>query len=682
MIKKRIISITGLFFVSTLLSFTLPFLTNSTPTASAADAANFKPGRIIDDYVFYNNNSMSTSQVQSFLNARMQNCDTNGTGAATEWGRPDLTRATLASYIRNGTNGYTRDTGFHAPPYTCLKDYTQDTPQMESASGLCGGISAKSNQTSSQIVKAIANACGISPQVLLVLLQKEQSLVTDNWPLDRQYESATGFACPDTAPCDPAYDGFFYQVYYAARQFKIYQAYPNNYNYRAGQTNSIYWHPDLSRCGSSNVYIENQATAALYIYTPYRPNQAALNNLYGTGDSCSSYGNRNFWRLFTDWFGNPLGVKYEKMDLPRYMQLNESQRKTSLLTLDDIGSTLSENQIIFFDEKTTISGSTYLRSSYDSTNKLDRGILLSDLSEIDIAFEAIDTPRYLEATEDLYKINPKTQRAIGAVIRKGQDVLFSEAFSINGVEYLRSSFDSNQDWLRTVPAEKLAEIEVTEMEIPRFMEVARDTNKRSLLTLSASGDALSEGDVTYFDSKMTINDTTYLRTAEDTTSNLSLGVSMDDLNEISVSFEPMWTPRYMRITEDLYKVSPKTGEEIGAILSAGQDILLSDSFMLDGVQYLRSEYDSQRGWARAIPRTLLEEVPVVDMEVPRDMRTTRELRKSSFNTLGEIGSTLPKDKEMRFETKTIINGTTYLRTSFDTANGLQRGINISDLRNI
>lgn len=317
----RILSITGLFIVSTLFSFALLLLTNSTSTTSAADGANFKPGRIIDDYVFYDNNSMTSSQIQSFLNARMQNCDTNGTGAATEWGRPDISRATLASYFRNGTNGYTKDTGFHAPPYTCLKNYTQNTPQMESASGLCSGISAKTNRTSALIIKDIANACGISPQVLLVLLQKEQSLVTDNWPLDRQYESATGFACPDTAPCDPAFDGFFYQVYYAARQFKIYQAYPSNYNYRAGQTNNIYWHPDLARCGSSNVYIENQATAALYIYTPYRPNQAALNNLYGTGDSCSSYGNRNFWRLFTDWFGNPafalygaIGAKFTGLD--------------------------------------------------------------------------------------------------------------------------------------------------------------------------------------------------------------------------------------------------------------------------------------------------------------------------------------------------------------------------------
>jgi hypothetical protein len=50
--------------------------------------------------------------------------------------------------------------------------------------------------------------------------------------------------------------------------------------------------------------IKNKATARLYVYTPYTPNKAALTNLYGLGDSCSTYGNRNFWRIFNDWFGS------------------------------------------------------------------------------------------------------------------------------------------------------------------------------------------------------------------------------------------------------------------------------------------------------------------------------------------------------------------------------------------
>ena len=288
--------------------------------ASAANKADFNPGNIIDDYVFYNSNSMDAGQIQNFLNSKNPNCDYNGTQPASDWGYPNMTHAQLAEHKRNGTNGFSRDTGFHAPPYKCLTMYIQNTPQMEAASGLCASIAAQTNRSATQIIKDVATACGINPQVLIILLEKEQSLITDNWPLNRQLEKATGFACPDTAPCNPAYGGFFYQVYHAARQFKVYQALPNNYNYRAGRNNTIKWNPQ-DWCGTSSVYIQNQATAALYIYTPYRPNQAALDNLYGTGDGCSSYGNRNFWRIFTDWFGTTRSFTIQPELVSRYNAL-------------------------------------------------------------------------------------------------------------------------------------------------------------------------------------------------------------------------------------------------------------------------------------------------------------------------------------------------------------------------
>lgn len=271
----------------------------SPSSVSAVTGSDFNPGRIIDDAVFYNENALDATSIQSFLNSQMPSCDTYGTRPASEYGRGDITRAQYAA-LR----------GWQSPPYTCLRNYIQDTPQMEAASGYCDALSSASSRSASQIINSIAKACHINPQVLLVLLQKEQSLIFDSWPLDKQYKNATGFACPDTAPCDPAYGGFFYQVYYAARQFQVYKAWPNSYNYVAGRSNNIYYNPNLSGCGSSQVYIQNQATAALYIYTPYQPNAAALSNLYGMGDSCSSYGNRNFWRLFSDWFGSTLAPSF------------------------------------------------------------------------------------------------------------------------------------------------------------------------------------------------------------------------------------------------------------------------------------------------------------------------------------------------------------------------------------
>ncbi|GAA1943353.1 hypothetical protein [Agromyces allii] len=242
----------------------MPSLTGTgTQPADAAVASGFDPGNIMSDGVFYDSSTMTVAAVQSFLNARVPTC-------------------------RAG--------------YTCLKSYRQSTAAQPARSEGCSATAATTNETAASIIVRVGKACGINPRVLIVLLEKEQGLVSDTWPTARQYRSATGYGCPDTADCDANYYGFFNQVYNASWQFKKYQARPDR-AYAAGRWNTIYWHPNAG-CGTSSVYIQNQATAGLYLYTPYRPNSAALANLYGTGDGCSSYGNRNFWRIFTDWFGS------------------------------------------------------------------------------------------------------------------------------------------------------------------------------------------------------------------------------------------------------------------------------------------------------------------------------------------------------------------------------------------
>lgn len=240
----------------------------------AASTANFDPGNIISDSVFTNNGSMNVSQIQTFLNAKVPSCDTQGTQTASEFGS-SLTHAQYAA-----------SRGWPAPPYTCLKDYTEN--------GL----------TSAQIINNVAQQYQINPQVLIVLLQKEQGLVTDTWPLSSQYKTATGYGCPDTAPCDSQYYGLTNQLTWSGKMFRaIMNASQTWYSPYIVGNNYIQWSPNAS-CGGSNVTISNRATAALYDYTPYQPNQAALNAGYGNGDSCSAYGNRNFYLYFNDWFGS------------------------------------------------------------------------------------------------------------------------------------------------------------------------------------------------------------------------------------------------------------------------------------------------------------------------------------------------------------------------------------------
>ncbi|AZC13467.1 hypothetical protein DT073_06915 [Microbacterium sp. ABRD28] len=186
--------------------------------------------------------------------------------------------------------------------YVCLKDFTQTTTSRPS-DAYCGAYQGAVNEPAARIIAKVAQACGINPQVLLVTLQKEQGLVTHTWPSEWRYTIAMGQGCPDTAACDTRYYGFQNQVYGAARQFQVYGKSSYFTWYAPGKTWDVLYNPNRS-CGSSRVYIENQATANLYYYTPYQPNGAALRAGYGTGDGCSSYGNRNFFNYFTDWFGS------------------------------------------------------------------------------------------------------------------------------------------------------------------------------------------------------------------------------------------------------------------------------------------------------------------------------------------------------------------------------------------
>ncbi|MGB4778676.1 LGFP repeat-containing protein [Microbacterium sp.] len=242
------------------------------PAAVAASAGDFDAGYLISDRNFFDSQSMTADEVQSFLSSKVNSCPASA-------GMP------------------------------CLKDYTaHSTPAMQ-ADAYCAAY-AGGTMSAAQLIVSVSQACDINPKVMLVMLQKEQGLVTATSPTPRNYSAALGQGCPDGAECDPNYAGFFYQVYGAARQFQIYIKSPKLFAYQVGWNSILYQAtpPDWDRiCGTKQVYIQNDATRALYIYTPYTPNQAALDNLYGTGDFCSSYGNRNFWRLYTDWFGDPVG---------------------------------------------------------------------------------------------------------------------------------------------------------------------------------------------------------------------------------------------------------------------------------------------------------------------------------------------------------------------------------------
>jgi len=264
------------------------------PTTAKASLANWEAGRIIDDGIFVNNNSMSAAQIQDFLNSKVPVCDTQGRQTS-EFGGG--TRAQWAA-----ARGY-------SPPFTCLKDFSEN------------------GKSSAQIIYDLSQEFSINPQVLIVLLQKEQSLITDTWPIpgSSQYRTATGYGCPDTAACDSQYFGLTNQLRWSARMFRsIMNASPSWYTPYVLGANYIRYNPDAS-CGGTTVNIQNRSTQALYNYTPYQPNPGALSSGWGTSH-CGAYGNRNFYLYFTDWFGTTKTPAFSSQ--PTFQQLYSDSSKS------------------------------------------------------------------------------------------------------------------------------------------------------------------------------------------------------------------------------------------------------------------------------------------------------------------------------------------------------------------
>lgn len=198
-------------------------LTMTSYPAFAQDISpNFNPNYIISDSEILNYNSMTLEEVKAFINSRE--------GA--------------------------------------LKNYSVATDDGRTISA-------------AEVIYERAVANKVNPKFLLILIQKEQSLLTDAAPQQSQYDWATGYGCPDTGGCNARWQGFYKQINSASLQFRSYVDEPQLYKYQAGGT---YTFTNTGR-GDAVVTPANQATAALYNYTPHVYN-----------------GNYNFWRLWNNYF--------------------------------------------------------------------------------------------------------------------------------------------------------------------------------------------------------------------------------------------------------------------------------------------------------------------------------------------------------------------------------------------
>ena len=237
------------------------------PVTPPLSFEGFNPANIISDEQFFNVGAYDLAQIEGFLQRWNEGCRTGRDGTA------------------------------------CITEFRTDSPSFEADQFCSGGFEGTAGDSVAAIIWKAANACGINPQVLLTTLQKEQGLITASGLRlnETRYTIAMGYACPDSANCDPTYFGFATQVYYAARQFRVYEAQPERFMTAPQREDFIPYAPGEA-CGGTPVFVETLATSNLYNYTPYQPNQSVLDGNY---DACASVGNANFYAYFNAWFGTP-----------------------------------------------------------------------------------------------------------------------------------------------------------------------------------------------------------------------------------------------------------------------------------------------------------------------------------------------------------------------------------------
>ncbi len=327
---RSLLAVVFVFFMAASFSF---FATQDTNQSSATSLSQFNPGNIISDAVMSNYKSMTLAEIQAFL-TKKNPCNNRDYRLYQEQTRlyPNI------SWHWEGDE----KTGH----FVCLSEEKFGE-----------GTEIGTGETAAEIIYAAAQEFKINPQVLIVLLEKEQGLITDTYPHSRQYRSATGYGCPDTAACDSKYFGFKNQIFRAAELFR-YTLDNGSYLYPDNQKGVFIGYNPSSSCGGTEVLIENRATSALYRYTPYQPNAAALAAGYGTGNACSAYGNRNFYLYFTDWFGSTqAAVDGEVYIIPdgEYALISTVDQRSAITREDGSVKNGTNVQIAKYDADKTLS---------------------------------------------------------------------------------------------------------------------------------------------------------------------------------------------------------------------------------------------------------------------------------------------------------------------------------------
>lgn len=214
----------------------------------------------------------------------------------------------------------------------------QDIQDFLSTHGTLGTIKLKDidgiEKRPSAIIWRIATSYKINPKYLLVLLQKEQSLVEDPDPTQKQFDWATGYGVCDSCSMDDPriqdFRGFASQLEWAAKQHR------EKYLIQIlgkGSTIAGYAPGKTAKIDGKTITPGNAATAMLYSYTPH------------------IHGNYNLWKIWQRWFSLtfPNGTIVQGNQSKKYYVLRYGQ-KQPIKNLAVVNSLIDIKKVVPVDD--------------------------------------------------------------------------------------------------------------------------------------------------------------------------------------------------------------------------------------------------------------------------------------------------------------------------------------------
>jgi len=223
--------------------------------------AVYNPSYIMPDNAFVNSGTMSEGDIENFL------------------------------YNQNSYYSFGRR-GFRVPPAGNRQIWDGGGVYYEGTMvGPLGREVDSTNWTAAHLIYMVSQWYGINPQVILVTIQKESSMITSSYP---NYwglvQWTTGYAYTESGivgACKTSHNpggscaGFAMQVDWGGGGLKYF------YNCStSGGCGMRYYAGNTLNLDGASIYVGNHSTAAFYRYTPH--------NTYGG----------NFRTNFTNWFGS------------------------------------------------------------------------------------------------------------------------------------------------------------------------------------------------------------------------------------------------------------------------------------------------------------------------------------------------------------------------------------------